>query len=186
MGIGEPMLNLREVFRAFEFLSSDRGLSISARHITVSTAGVVEGIEELARSNWKVKLAVSLNATSDALRDRIMPVNRRYPLRRLLSSVKSYVRARDVRATFEYILIAGLNDRKADARRLMQLLRGIPGKLNLIPFNEIHGLPYKRPSAERILEFYGELACSPMPVMLRKSRGEEIMAGCGQLRAAYG
>ena len=186
MGIGEPLLNLVEVMRAFQLLNSDHALNIGARHITVSTAGIVEGIEELARSSWRVKLAISLNATTDTLRDQIMPINREYPLKRLLEAIRFYVRTREVRATFEYILIEGVNDRTADARRLVKLLAGIPSKLNLIPLNEIPGLAYRRPTEARVLDFYEKLKDQPIPVMLRKSKGAEIMAGCGQLKAAYG
>jgi 23S rRNA (adenine2503-C2)-methyltransferase len=186
MGIGEPLLNLAEVTRAFELLNSDHALNIGARHITVSTAGIVEGIERLAGSSWRVKLAISLNATTDALRNQIMPVNRKYPLKRLLDAIRFYVRTREVRATFEYILIHGVNDAAADARRLVRLLAGIPSKLNLIPFNEIPGVALRRPTDAQVLDFYEQLKDQPIPVMLRKSRGAEIMAGCGQLKAAYG
>ncbi len=186
MGIGEPLLNLNEVLRAISIINSDSGLNIGARHITVSTAGIIPGIRSLARFSVPVKIAISLNSTTDTVRNRLMPINRTNPLRRLFNAIRYYVKIQHRRVTFEYILIAGVNDQPEDASRLIRLLRGIPSKINIIPLNEIPGSGLKRPDDEQVLKFIDQLKYGPVAVTLRKSRGKEIMAGCGQLRANYG
>ncbi len=186
MGIGEPMLNLTEVFKAILLINSDYALNIGARHITVSTAGIIEGIRAMAKGPSRVKLAISLNATTNVVRNMLMPVNRKYPLEDLLEAVRFYGKTRQIRTTFEYVLIAGVNDRRADARRLVKILKGIPSKINIIPLNEIAGLAFKKPPGEKVLAFIDAMKDNPIPITLRKSKGIEIMAGCGQLRAIYG
>ncbi len=186
MGIGEPFLNLTEVLKAIAIINSPDALNIGARHITVSTAGVVDGIMALSQSPSRIKLAISLNATTDALRSHLMPINRKYPLKSLFKAVRAYARRQKVRVSFEYILIDGVNDKKADALRLAKLVRGIPCKVNLIPLNEIPDVSLHRSPDSRILDMIDRLKPYPVTLTLRKSKGSEIMAGCGQLRGGYG
>lgn len=182
MGMGEPLLNLPAVLRAIETLTDPRGFGVSPRRITVSTAGVVTRMEELGRSA-RVRLAVSLHATTDAVRDELVPLNRRFPLERLIEACRAFpLRPRD-RISFEYALIAGVNDRDEDARRLPRLLREIPSKVNLIPLNEHPGTRYARPSERAVSRFAELLASAHLSVTVRRSRGEDILAACGQLGA---
>jgi 23S rRNA (adenine2503-C2)-methyltransferase len=181
MGMGEPLLNYLELMKAIDLLNADLGPNIGARRITVSTAGLVPEIEKLARSRIGVRLAISLNAATDHLRSQLMPINRRYPLSRLIPAVKEFIRHRRTRVTFEYVLIPGVNDRSSDVQRLSQLLADIPCKLNLIPFNDFPGSPYRPPEPSQ-LKAFAELLYPRLPCLtIRKSRGIEILAGCGQL-----
>ena len=182
MGMGEPLLNLPAVLQAIETLRDPRGFGISPRRITVSTAGVVPRMPELGRSA-PVRLAVSLHATTDALRDELVPLNKRFPLARLIEACRSYpLRPRD-RISFEYVLIADVNDGAADAQRLVRLLHGIPSKVNLIPLNEYPGTRYRRPSDTSVELFAELLARGHLSVTVRRSRGDDILAACGQLGA---
>jgi 23S rRNA (adenine2503-C2)-methyltransferase len=182
MGMGEPLLNLRGVLQAVRVLCDAEAGGLSPRRITVSTAGVVPRIAELGRGA-PVRLAISLHATTDALRDTLVPLNRRFPIAQLLEACRSYPVARRDRISFEYILIAGVNDSAADAQRLRKILVGIPAKVNLIPMNEHPGAPYRRPSDVDIDAFAGILAHGPVGVSVRRSRGDDIFAACGQLGA---
>ena len=182
MGMGEPLLNLSAVLRAIETIRDDRGLGISPRRMTVSTAGVVTRMAELGQA-VPVRLAVSLHATTDPVRDRLVPLNRRFPLSVLLDACRGYpLRPRD-RISFEYVLIAGVNDTPEDAKRLAPLLRGIPAKVNLIPMNEHDGAEFRRPSDQTVDAFADRLARAHLAVTVRRSRGDDILAACGQLGA---
>jgi len=183
MGMGEPLRNLDAVIPSLERVTSPRGLGMSKRRVTVSTSGYVPGIERLGREAPAVNLAVSLNAASDRVRDRLMPINRTYPLESLLSACRNFPLAPRRRITFEYVLISGINDRIEDARRLPGLLRGIPCKLNLIPINTAPDETLRPPPWERVLAFQEVLASAGMTATVRQSRGGDIEAACGQLRA---
>ncbi|HVR61753.1 MAG TPA: 23S rRNA (adenine(2503)-C(2))-methyltransferase RlmN [Polyangia bacterium] len=181
MGMGEPLHNFDNVARAFALLQHPWGANFSARRITVSTAGLVTGIEKLGRLMPAPNLAISLNATTDEVRDQIMPVNKRWPIAALLEAARRFPLAHNRRVTFEYVMLAGLNDSDADADRLPRLLRGIPSKVNLIPWNGFPGPPYQRPSAERIRTFQERLRAGGLAVYIRTPRGDDIDAACGQL-----
>ena len=185
MGMGEPLLNYDNVIRVIGILTESNGLQIPNRKVTLSTAGLVPQIAALGRDSG-VNLAVSLNATTDEVRDRIMPVNRKYPLDMLLTACRNYPLKHRGRITFEYVMIRGINDSMDDARRLVKLLRGIPSKINLLPFNEHEGSDYKRPFEEDIAKFHRYLIDSHMSAITRSSRGADISAACGQLRGASG
>src|SRR5688500_10105766 len=150
MGMGEPLHNYAQVVRSLRILTHDLGANFSGRRITVSTAGLVAGIEKLGREDVRPNLAISLNATTDAVRDEIMPINKKWNLEKLLAAIRAYPLERRRRVTFEYVLLAGVNDTDEDAARLARLLRGFPCKVNLIPWNPHPLAPYRRPSAEAI------------------------------------
>ena len=177
MGMGEPLLNLDAVAKATALMNLDYGPSISNRRITVSTAGHVPGIYRLIENGQKVMLAVSLNATTDALRNEIMPINKRWPIKELLDAASDYQMFNGRRITFEYVLLGGLNDAKA----LVKLVRRIPSKVNVIPWNPIDGEDYDRPDEDRIRVFVDTIAEAQLTVTIRYSKGTEITAGCGQL-----
>ena len=183
MGMGEPMHNFEGVARALALLQHPWGAAFSARRITVSTVGVVPGIQKLGQLMPAPNLAISLNATTDEVRDRIMPVNRRWPIAALLDAARQFPLAHGRRVTFEYVLLAGVNDSDADADRLPRLLRGIPTKVNLIPWNPFTGPPFERPSAERIRTFQERVRKGGLAVYIRTPRGDDIDAACGQLAA---
>lgn len=180
MGMGEPLDNLDNVVRAIELLTDARGLGFPAKRITVSTSGVVPRMAALGE-RVPVNLAISLNATTDEVRDRIMPINRRWPIGSLIEAVRSYPLERRRRVTFEYVLLAGVNDSLEDAERLVDLVRGLPVKVNLIPFNPWPGAPYARPGEAAIDGFCRLLANADVSVTVRRSRGRDIGAACGQL-----
>jgi 23S rRNA (adenine2503-C2)-methyltransferase len=190
MGMGEPLHNYKNVVRALEILTDPTGADFSRRRITVSTAGLVPGIEKLAaepRTALRVNLAVSLNATTDPVRDVLMPINKKWNIARLLQAVRAFPLEKRRRVTFEYVLLDGVNDSDADAERLPKLLRGIPSKVNLIPWNP-HELtdgtiPYRRPSDERVRAFQQALKARGLAVYVRRPRGDDIDAACGQLAA---
>lgn len=179
MGQGEPLLNYEAVLAAVRLLLGPLGLG--ARRLTISTCGVVPGIRRLAREPEKVKLAVSLNAADDATRDRLMPVNRRWPLRELLAACREFYELTRRRLTFEYVLLGGVNDSMEDARRLVALLHHIPHKLNLIVYNPVVGTGFTAPGAEVVAAFLAEARRGACAANLRNSRGADIAAACGQL-----
>jgi 23S rRNA (adenine2503-C2)-methyltransferase len=183
MGMGEPLHNLKEVIEALWRMTDM--MNISPRRITLSTSGVADRMLEFARKAPPVNLAISLNASIDDVRDAIMPINRRYPLRLLLDTCRKYPLQARRRITFEYILIQDVNDSKADARRLANILRGIPAKINIIPLNEFEGCELRRPSERTILDFQEVLHQAGLTAVLRKSRGHDILAACGQLRGGH-
>jgi 23S rRNA (adenine2503-C2)-methyltransferase len=183
MGMGEPLLNLRAVVEAVRTLLHPKGFAFAPRRVTVSTAGVVPRIPELLES-VPVNLAVSLHATTDAVRDELVPLNRRFPLAVLLGTLRELPglsRRRPV--FFEYTLLAGVNDAVEDARRLVSLLHGLPSKVNVIPMNPHPGAPYAAPGADTVDRFMGALARGGLTTTLRRSRGADIDAACGQLAA---
>ena len=182
MGMGEPLLNFPEVERALTILCDERGANFSPRRITLSTAGHVPGIKKLAASDLGVNLAVSLSATTDAVRDRIMPINKRWPIAELLKACREYPLPNRRRLTFEYVMLDGVNDSPADAKRLARLLHGIRCKINLIPFNATPDLP-DRPSPRGRVEAFQQLLCDVhLTATIRESRGQDISAACGMLR----
>jgi len=184
MGMGEPLHNLAEVRRAIDILCDPHGMGFSARRITVSTAGLVPAIARLGESAGpRPNLAISLNATTDAVRDELMPINRKWNLSSLLAAVRAFPLERRRRVTFEYVLLAGINDSLDDARRLPELLRGIPSKVNLIPWNPHPLSPFERPSDEAVAAFQDELKARGLAAYVRRSRGVDIDAACGQLAA---
>lgn len=181
MGMGEPLANLHNVLDAIRILHEPRGLNIGARRITVSTSGLVPQIRELAAEGLQIGLALSLHATTDELRDQLMPVNRRWPIAEVLAAAKDYGRTVGRRVTLEYTLLGGVNDRPTDADRLAAMARELPSKINLIPYNPVPGLPWKRPSPESVQAFAGRLMPIAPAVTVRNTMGGEIWAACGQL-----
>ncbi|WP_428267262.1 23S rRNA (adenine(2503)-C(2))-methyltransferase RlmN [Haliangium sp.] len=181
MGMGEPLHNYDNVIKSLRLLTHELGANLSQRRITVSTVGLVPAIEKLGREDVRPNLAVSLNASCDEVRDQIMPVNRKYDIARLLGAIRAYPLERRRRVTFEYVLLAGVNDTMDDAARLARLLGGIPCKLNLIPWNPHPEAPYQRPSPEAIEAFQNQVKRLGLPAYLRTPRGDDIDAACGQL-----
>lgn len=186
MGMGEPLENLPAVQAAIRLLQAPQAYAISRQRTTISTSGHVPGLRALAAEGPRVHLAISLNATTDALRDEIMPINRRYPLADLMDAVASFPLERGGTVMIEYVLLAGVNDRDEDAARLRALLEGLPVKVNLIRYNPVPGLPYERPSLERARAFREQLSGVGKGVLLRYSWGGGIAAACGQLGAEVG
>ncbi len=185
MGMGEPLANYRNVIDALAVIAdADYGLGVSARRVTLSTVGLVPRLADLGRDS-RVNLAVSLNASDDETRSRLMPVNRRYPLDALLEACRAFPLAPRRRITFEYILIAGINDSPAHARRLVSRLHGIRAKVNLIPFNAHSGSDFQRPDAPVVDAFLQQLADRHQTAIVRYSKGQEIAAACGQLKGAH-
>jgi len=183
MGMGEPLANYKNLVSAIAILTdNDVGLRFASRRVTVSTAGLVPKITALGRDT-RVNLAVSLNATDNKTRNRLMPINRKYPLEKLMEACRQYQPAPGRRITFEYILIKGVNDSVDDAARLAELLRPIRCKVNLIPFNTHEGCDFERPAEAVIQAFYDILFAKNYTVIIRRSKGQDISAACGQLKA---
>ena len=180
MGQGEPLLNYEAVFAALRILHDPEGLAISPKHVTLSTSGIIPGIERMAQEKVRPKLAISLNASSDAQRDAIMPINRKYPIAKLLEACRQYPLRTWEHLTFEYVLLGGFNDAPEDARRVAKLLVNLRAKVNLIPWNP-GNLPYQPPDAARTEEFRRILTAKDIPAFVRYSRGQDVMAACGQL-----
>ncbi len=186
MGMGEPLHNLDNVIPAIQIMIDGNGLQFSNRRVTVSTCGLVPEMKRLGREIPNVNLAVSLNATTDELRDRIMPVNRRYPIRELLKACKEFPLPGRRKVTFEYVMLGGINDTLQDAKRLLRLTSDIPNKVNLIPFNEHEGCDFKAPTKAAIDAFHKYLIDHNVTVITRDSRGGDISAACGQLKGKHG
>jgi 23S rRNA (adenine2503-C2)-methyltransferase len=184
MGMGEPLANAEAVIETL--LRMTELMKIAPRRITVSTAGVVPGIKQLAEKAPQIMLAISLNATTDEVRDRIMPVNKQWPIKALLDACRKFPLQPRRRIIFEYVLLRGINDTHADAKRLVRLLHGIRSKINLIPFNPFDGCAYEKPDEKSVLEFQQILMDAHLTAMIRKSKGQDILAACGQLKANYG
>jgi 23S rRNA (adenine2503-C2)-methyltransferase len=183
MGQGEPLLNFEPVMAALRILLDPNAIAISPKHATLSTSGVVPGIERLAGEKMRPKLAISLNASSDEQRDEIMPINRKYPLAQLLEACRKYPLRPWEHLTFEYVLLGGFNDSPEDARRVVRLLANLRAKVNLIPWNP-GDLPYQKPDERRVAEFKAVLTDRNVPAFVRDSRGQDVMAACGQLALA--
>ena len=180
MGQGEPLLNFEPVMAAVRILLDPNALAISPKHVTLSTSGIVPGIERLAREKVRPKLAISLNASSNEQRDEIMPINRKYPLEDLLEACRRYPLRPWEHLTFEYVLLGGFNDSPEDARRVVKLLANLRVKVNLIPWNP-GDLPYAKPDPARIEAFRKILVDKGVRAFVRYSRGQDVMAACGQL-----
>ncbi len=181
MGMGEPLANTRNVVESIRILHDDEGLNLGARRITVSTSGLVPQMEELADAGLPVGLAISLHATTDALRDELVPINKRWPIAELLAAAKRYGQRTGRRVTLEYTLLGGVNDGPEDADRLASFARALPSKINLIPYNPVPGLPYQRPTPEAVEAFAHRLYPQAPAVTVRQTMGGEIWAACGQL-----
>ena len=180
MGQGEPLLNYEAVMAAVRIMLDAEGMGISPRHVTLSTSGIVPGIERLAREAVRPKLAISLNASTDQQRDAVMPINRKYPLARLLEACREYPLRTWESLTFEYVLLGGVNDAPEDARRVARLVSDLRAKVNLIPWNP-GALAYRAPEAARVEEFRRVLVAKGVPAFVRLSRGQDVFAACGQL-----
>ena len=183
MGQGEPLANFRQVWKAIETLSSPEAFGLGARHLTVSTSGLVPRIRELAEMDKQVGLAISLHAPDDALRDRLVPVNRKYPIAELMGACRYYVEKTNRRVSFEYVMIDGVNDSVEQAETLADLLRGLLGHVNLIPMNPVAESPFQPTPWTRVLAFEATLRRRGIPCTVRVARGDPIDAACGQLRA---
>jgi 23S rRNA (adenine2503-C2)-methyltransferase len=184
MGMGEPLYNFENVRDAMKIAMDEEGIQLSRRRITLSTSGVVPEIERTAEEIG-CQLAVSFHATTDEVRDKLVPINKRWNIETLLAALRAYPRGRNSeRITFEYVMLQGVNDSDEDARRLVKLIEGIPAKINLIPFNEWPGAPYKRSSNNRIRAFADIIYKAGYASPIRTPRGEDIMAACGQLKSA--
>jgi len=185
MGMGEPLLNLPNVVKATRILVDPRGVGLSEKRITLSTAGIVPKIEELGREPVRPKLAVSLNASTEEMRQELMPITRKYHLKDLLEACRAFPLRPWEKLTFEYVLLRGVNDADADARRVVKLLAHLNSKVNLIALNPGPGIPYETPDAERVHAFQAIVRRS-MPCFIRKPRGLDIFAACGQLKRNEG
>jgi len=181
MGMGEPLHNYDATMKALRILHDPHGLSMSPRRMTLSTVGVLPALERLASEPLMPNLAISLHATTEETRDRLVPVNRKYNLEDLLNACRRFPLKKRSRITFEYVMLAGVNDSPTDARRLVKLMHGIRSKINLLPLNEAVGIDFRRPEDARVNEFARILAESGLTVSVRKSRGRDIRAACGQL-----
>ncbi len=181
MGMGEPLANYRPVMEAVRIVHDPEGMNLGARRITVSTSGLVPQMRQLAEERIPVGLAVSLHATTDALRDQLVPVNKRWPLAELIPAARDYGRVSGRRVTLEYTLIAGVNDSLEDADRLGAVARDLPSKINLIPYNPVPGLPWRRPVPAAVEAFAHRLYPRAPAVTVRQTLGGEIWAACGQL-----
>lgn len=185
MGMGEPLLNYDAVLKSIRLLADEDGLAIAPRRVTLSTAGIVPRIYDLAKEEIRPRLAISLTAANDELRNRLFPINRKYPLAELIRACRSYPLGERERLTFEYVMLASINDSDSCAHELVRLLSGIRAKVNLIPHNPAPELPYLSSSMERILAFQKILTGSGLPSFIRRPRGQDIAAACGQLAARH-
>jgi len=182
MGMGEPLHNFDAVSRFVRIVTDPLGMAFSPGRVTVSTAGLVPGIYRMIEEKLPCNLAISLHATTDEIRDKIMPVNRRYPIKTLMRASRDFSKKTGKRLLIEYAMLAGINDSNEDAQRLAILLQGLPCTVNLLPLNESKNIPYLQPDEERISTFRSILSDAGFVVVVRESRGEDILAACGQLR----
>ncbi len=185
MGIGEPFDNYNNIINFIKIINSNKGIDIGARHITVSTCGIVPKINDFMNDLNQVNLAISLHSADNTIRNKIMPINKVYNIELLIETVKKYIEKTNRRVTFEYILLDNINDQKKDALKLVSLLKGINCYVNLIPYNETKNLEFKRPNNDKIMSFYDILKKNKINVTLRKEFGSKVDAACGQLRANY-
>ncbi|WP_457567533.1 23S rRNA (adenine(2503)-C(2))-methyltransferase RlmN [Desulfurobacterium sp.] len=182
MGMGEPLLNFENVKKSVSIFTDDKMAGLSRRKITISTCGIIPGIERMAREIPKVKLALSLHATDEKTRENLIPLNRKYPIKEIMKTLKKYPADNVRRIMIEYLMLEGVNDSREDALRLAQLVRGIPVKVNLIPFNPYPGSEFKTPPREKIEVFQKMLWDRGIATFIRDSRGKDISAACGMLR----
>lgn len=182
MGMGEPLANLPQLTSALTILNADWGMNLGARHMTVSTSGLAPQIEKLARLPMQIRLAISLHGATDEVREQIMPVNKKYPMARLFEALEEWRRHKKQMITFEYILIEGVNDSLEQAEILARRAKSLHAKVNLIPYNTVEGLPWKRPEVARQDAFLGVLSRSNITATIRREKGHDIDAACGQLR----
>ena len=185
MGIGEPFDNYDNVIKFIDIINEPKGIDIGARHITVSTSGLVPKINEFAKNPKQVNLAISLHAPNNKLRNELMPINKAFPIEQLINSVKNYIEKTNRRVTFEYIMLEKINDTEEYAKELAHLLKGINCYVNLIPYNETSHIKFKKSSKERIMKFYDILKKNNINVTVRKEFGKKVSAACGQLRSNY-
>jgi 23S rRNA (adenine2503-C2)-methyltransferase len=183
MGMGEPLANYENTLRALALMVHPDAFKFSSRRITLSTVGLLPQLEQLSKEKISFCLAISLNATDEKTRSYLMPVNRRYPLNKILRRCENFPLRPRSRITFEYVLVGGINDSRQDAKRLIRILRGIPSKVNLIPLNEAPDIPFKKPSDEAVKRFQEILMEGGLTAIVRTSKGTEISAACGQLQA---
>jgi 23S rRNA (adenine2503-C2)-methyltransferase len=183
MGMGEPLHNYDQVAHFVRIVTDPKGMAFSPNRVTLSTSGLIPGIKRMMDENLPCNLAISLNATTDAIRDQLIPINRKYPIHDLLAAVREYIAKRgNKRVLIEYVLLAGINDSPQDAHRLCQLLEGMDCTVNLLPFNPYPGSPYSRPSDADVSTFRAILVEASMVAVVRESRGQDISAACGQLK----
>lgn len=182
MGMGEPMDNYDNLLKAVRVFNSPQCFNIGARKITISTNGIIPSIERLAKEDLQIELSISLHAASDSLRSQLMPINKKYPLKQLILAAKEYSKKTKRLITFEYILIGAVNDSEEDALSLVNLLKGMDCKVNLIPYNQVRELDFTAPSGKSIMRFIRILEKNKLNFTLRKERGQEISSACGQLR----
>ena len=185
MGIGEPFDNYDNVMKFINIINSDYGMAIGSRHITVSTCGIVPKIKEFTKEKLGVNLAISLHAPNDEIRNKIMKINKVYPLKEIMSAVKDYIKETNRKVTFEYIMLKDINDSKNCALELAHLLKGILAYVNLIPYNETSHIEFKKTDKNKIMEFYDILKKNKIKGTVRKEFGSEVSAACGQLRSNY-
>ena len=185
MGIGEPFDNYDNVMKFVKIINDPKGINLGSRHITISTCGLVDKINKFSNEEGQVNLAISLHASNDEIRRKIMPIAKAYPLDELINSIKNYIKKTNRRVTFEYILLKDVNDSKACAHELASLLKGINAYVNLIPYNETENIGYMRTKNVQIKAFYDILKKSSITVTIRKEFGTKVDAACGQLRANH-
>lgn len=185
MGIGEPFDNYENVMNFIDIINDPKGIELGSRHITISTSGLVPKIREFTNEPKQVNLAVSLHAPNNEIRNKIMPINKAYPIEVLMASIKDYINKTNRRVTFEYIMLRDVNDREKDAIELARLLKGVNCYVNLIPYNETSHIEFKKSTKEQILKFYDVLKKNNVNVTIRKEFGSKVDAACGQLRANY-
>ena len=183
MGIGEPFDNFDNLVNFIENANNPKGLNIGSRHITVSTCGIVPKIYEFSHLKYQVNLAISLHAPNNELRDKLMPINKVYPLEELIKAVKYYIEKTNRRVTFEYILLSEINDGEKEARELVKLIKGLNAYINLIPYNQGNSNNFKRTKNENIMKFYDIIKKEKINVTVRREFGSNISAACGQLRS---
>ena len=185
MGIGEPFDNYQNVMNFIDIINSGKGMDIGARHITVSTCGVVPKIKEFTNFGKQINLAISLHAPNNEIRNKLMPINKAYPLEVLIPTLKEYIKKTNRRLTFEYILLSGINDTEECALELVKLIKGMNAYVKLIPYNETSHIEFKRSSEENIMKFYDILKKNNISVTIRREFGGTVDAACGQLRSKY-
>ncbi len=185
MGIGEPLDNFDNVLRFLELVNSEEGMNLSMRHLSLSTCGLVPKIDELAAKKLQISLAISLHGPNDEIRDKIMPVNRAYPMEELLAACRRYYEATSRRIHFEYAMIDGVNDRECDAREILRRMKGLPAHFNLIPLNHVEESPLKPSSRAAVARFQKILEDGGITATVRRTLGGDIDASCGQLRRKY-